>query len=660
MKMFGWSGIILDVDLTKEKIVRRNLNKAFAKLFLGGRGFNSKIIYDEFDPTICDPYDPENLLCISPGLLSGSLAPSSSRVEISVARSPITMVFSDGNAGGFFGPELRHAGYDAIVIRGRHKKLSYLLIIDDDVQIRDATHLRGMTTWETDEAIKEEIGDPEVQILAIGPAGENLVASAAPACNLARVPGPAGSGAVMGSKNLKAIAVRGTKGIKVAKPDEFEKACFEAFDQILSHPLYKNWSIYGTSMLVGTKAAIDELPVKNWQYTTFPNYELTDGPYLYEHYMLKNKGCFNCPVHCSRYYIVREGSFATYGEGPEYEAQDTFGARAGNTNPESILYMNTLVNQLGLDVLQAGNAICTSMHWWQDGLIDQNDTGGLILEWGNVDAMIELLKQIAFKRGFGALFADGVVPAAKKIAAKKGLPEEKLIYYIIQGKGMTQVGSEELRGHIGVALSFATSTRGFDHLRGMPTIEIYYEQWYKGKEPEKVANELGIPLETLTDWFNHDLLRKGRYEGKEYVVKYYQDHCAVGDALGICRFITSWRLGVGPILMAKMVSAATGIDYTWQDIQKVGERIWTVEYAIQRRYGLRRKDDFLPERCYKEPIPDGMDKGAFIDKEKYEKLLIAYYKLRGYDEEGIPTKEKLLELGLEDIAQDMENLHRTN
>ena len=653
--MFGWAGRVLRINLTKQRAVVKPLNKAFAKAFLGGRGFNSKVIYDEFDPTITGAYSPENVICVSPGLLTGTCAPSSGRFTVSVARSPVTGVFGDGNAGGHFAPELKYAGYDMIVIDGKADKLSCVWIDDDSVQIKEAPHLSGRTVWETDEMIKEEAGDPETQVLAIGPAGENLVAMANVTCNLTRAVGGCGIGAVFGSKNLKAVAVRGTKSIKVAKPDEFEKAFEESYAHLIAHPVYEAYAKYGTTMLSGVLGSVGALPVRNWQSVVFREVEGQDGPFFVKNYVVKPKGCASCPVHCSHYYIVKEGPYAgTCGEGVEYETINAWGARSGNADLASILHVNNLCNALGLDTISSGSAVCTCMHWWQDGLIDEKDTDGLVLEWGNHEDMIELLKKIANREGFGRILAEGTVQAARKIAKEKGIPKEKLEYYIIHIKGMMQ-SAVDYRGLKANALQYATATRGADHLRGMPTIEPYAKSWYRAKGPELLNKDLDIPMEIANQWFKLELLDPEKYEGKAQMVKYYQDQvAAIASGLGLCTFVTSWRLGIGPPRAAKLASAATGIHYDWKDILECGDRVYTVEYAILRRYGLGKESDFPPERFFVETIPDGPTKGRILNKEKYEKMLHEYYKIRGYNSNGVPTKEKLEDLGLSDIARDLE------
>lgn len=645
--MYGWAGQNLRVDLTAGTITKEPLDPTFARMFLGGRGFNSKILYDEFDPAITDPYDPGNIICIGSGPLSGTLAPSSGRFTISVARSPITGVFGDGNAGGHFGPEIKYAGYDTIIIKGRSEKPVYLYIYDDVVELRDASHLWGKDVWETDHILREEMGDPAAQVFTIGPAGENKVAIAVTMCNLARAPGGGGNGAVMGSKNLKAIVVRGTGGVKVARPEEFMAACEESYDHLLQHPIYSSWSTYGTPVLLGIYNAGEALPVRNWQDNTYDGTEALDGPTFVNQYSRKPKACFSCPVHCSHYFEVKEGPYACASEGVEYEATDGFGARSGNDDLPLVLYLNTMHNKLGLCVVQGSNVLCTAMHLWQDGLLNSEITGGLKLEWGNKDSMVELITQVAERRDFGAWFAEGFVKFAARVAEANGVPAEQVERYIIHTKGMT-LSSYDPRPYKGGALEVGTSTRGADHLRGLPTLEVF-AHWYRGRRDDIIA-DLDVPPPIVDQWLELELLDGAKYEGKAHMVKYYQDQCTIPDTLGLCKFITSWRLGVGPNRMSRLLSAATGVDYDWQSILECGERVYTLEYAMQRRYGLRRKDDYPPDRFFEEALPTG----AVLDRDKYDMMLDEYYELRGYDREGRPIRERLEALGMKDVADDLE------
>lgn len=644
--MYGWGGIILKAYLSEGKVVKDPLDPAFAKAFIGGRGFNSKILYDDFDPKESDPFSPKNIVAIGPGSLCGNSL-SASRICVSVARSPITGVFGDGNLGSYFGGELKWAGYDSIVFYGKSDKLVYLYIEDDRVELRDAAHLKGKLVSETDAMLKEEMNDPDARVIAIGPAGENMVSGAIP-LELHRAAGACGTGSVLGSKNLKAVVVRGTKGSKTARPAELLEAFKRNHQKLLNGPHYPMFSEYGSASLLDLFNEGGMLPTYNWQDRPVDNVELTYSTALKEKYGKKMVACLSCAVHCEHHYVVKDGPYATEGAGAEYEVTCGFGPRAGGTNMDAILYINTLMNDLGLDVVQVSNWINTIRHWWQDGLIDEGDTDGLTLVWGEYDDTIEALNRIARREGeFGDKLADNIINFAQHISRKKGIPAEKLIRYIIQIKGMTQSSGDNRLMGVGSALSHGTSTRGSDHLRGVNT-DIWLQQ-------EEAKDIIGIPNEVAQHFLDIGLSDPAQYEGKEEYVAFMEDYCALVDSLGICKRHTAWEgMAIGLEEMTEYFNAVTGLNYTWKDLLKCGTRIYNVERAMQARFGLRRKEDYPPVRCFEEPVPSGPLQGAVLDREKYEDLLSAYYLYRGWNEEGIPERKTLESLGLNDVADDLE------
>lgn len=643
--MYGWAGTILKAHLGEKKVLKDPLNSEFAKDFLGGRGFNSKIIYDDFDPKVSDPFSPKNIVAIGPGSLCGNTL-SASRICVSVARSPVTGVFGDANLGSYFGGELRWAGYDSIVFYGKSKDLVYLHIEDDYVALKDARHLKGKLVSETDAILKEEVGDPEARVIAIGPAGENQVADAIP-LEIHRAAGACGTGAVLGSKNLKAVVVRGTKGSKVARPTELKEAFKRVHKKLLSGPHYPMFSNYGSAALLELFSEGGMLPTFNWQGREVKDVEKTYSTALKEKYGVKMVACLGCAVHCEHYYVVKEGPYATKGAGAEYEVTCGFGPRAGGTDLEAILYINTLLNDVGMDVVQTSNWLNTLRHWWQDGLIDSSDTDGLTFEWGEYDDTIEAIKRIAYNEGeFGKNMAKNIISFARHVAKKKGISAEKLLRYVIHIKGMTQSSGDNRLMGVGSALSHGTSTRGSDHLRGVNT-DIWLQQ-------EKAEDIWGIPREAAQHFLDLGLSDPNKYEGKEEYVAFMEDYCAVADSLGICKRHTAWEgMAVGLDEMAEYFNAVTGLDYTWKDLRRCGTRIYNVERAMQARFGLRRKDDYPPIRYFEEPVPSGPLKGAILDRKKYDNMLSRYYKHRGWTNEGVPTEQELMRLGLDDIAADL-------
>ncbi|MFQ5820927.1 MAG: aldehyde ferredoxin oxidoreductase family protein [Candidatus Heimdallarchaeota archaeon] len=632
--MFGWAGTILRVDLSTGKISKQPLSSELAKGFLGGRGFNVKTLYDEVGPKI-QPLSPENRLIFSIGPLAGTLAPCSARWNVT-ARSPLTGILGDSNAGGHWGPELRWAGYDMIVTQGRAKEPVYLWINDDNVELKSAKHIWKRDVTETNEIIKEGIGDRETKIACIGPAGENLVKFACVLSDLTRAAGRCGTGAVMGSKNLKAIAVRGTKDAEIARPEAFEKACLKAHESIVKHPSFKDWFIQGTSLILAGVNAQGRLRVRNFQENIFEKAWEISGEVLVQNYVIKNKGCFSCPISCSHYYHVREGPYAgTYGEGPEYEAQDGFGANLGIGEWPPILHMNTLVNELGLDVCSTAQTLSFATECYQRGLIDEKDTGGIRLEWGNAEAAIEMIKKIAHREGFGDILAEGALAAARKI----GKGAEK---YTMTIKGL-ETTAVELRGAQGWGLAFATSTRGADHLRAPVLISTW------GFAPQLGKKHFGT--EKAVDRFSPD--------AKPLSVKWHEELAAVIDSLSLCKFPMMLWMGYAiPDLVAELFSTATGWNVSGDDLMKIGERIYHVEKAFNTRLGLTRKDDKVPNRMLKEvcPHPPANTPKALV---KLDIMLPEYYKLRGWDPKtGLVPRDKYEELGLKYIADELEKMEK--
>jgi aldehyde:ferredoxin oxidoreductase len=595
--------------------------------FLGGRGINSKILFDELRPRV-DPLGPENLLVFGTGPLAGTLTPSS-RWTVT-AKSPMTGGHGDAHAGGNWASELKFAGYDHVIVQGRAKKPVYISIDDNDVQLNDASDIWGEDTWKTQQMIREELREPALQIACIGQAGEKLVRFANIMHELKRAAGRGGMGAVMGSKRLKAIAVLGTGSVEVADPREFGKAVEEFDSRLLGHPLYRGISKYGTPTLTGLFNVGGRLPVRNYQYTTMEDIEEISAETFVEKYAKKSLACLGCLVHCSHYYEVKEGPYAgTHGDGPEYGCIGAVGPSCGINYMPAILKMNNLANQYGLDATSLGHTISTAMEWYQRGIITKKDTDGVALEWGNHEAAIEMIEKIARRNGFGDILAEGALRAARRIG-------RQAVNYVQHCLGLEL--HSDVRAFKGFALHFSTSTRGADHLRGFP---VHIEQVPPPKEL----------LEAMTD--DENVARKLRdrhsYEYKEISVSWCQNVNAVLDSLPLCNFMHT-ILHTLPREMARLLSAATGIEVSSAELVRTGERIYNVERFFNVREGFGKKDDVLPERMF-EPVKDGPEKGSFIDRTKFEEMLNRYYELRGWDPKtGVPTSGKLKALGIEDVA----------
>jgi aldehyde:ferredoxin oxidoreductase len=520
---------------------------------------------------------------------------------------------------------LKMAGYDHIVITGKARHPVYLWIDNDRVQIRDARPLWGKNTWETDELIREDLGERTAQVAYIGPAGENLVRFAAIICNHARAAARCGPGAVMGSKNLKAIAVRGDRGIQVANKGALEEAVEEAVGAILGDPLYETAKTYGTLAITPLAQALGFLPTRNFQESTFSGAEKLRGEVFLEKYATKHKGCYNCPVACSRFYKVSEGPYAsTRGEGPEYESVSALGAKCGNDNIEAILHANTLCNQLGLDTISTGNTLAWAMECRERGVLTQDQLDGMDLRFGNDAAMIEVIKKIALREGIGDLLAEGAHQASQKLGGGDR---------VVHSKGL-DYPAVDIRGTKGMALSFAVSPRGGDHLKGLSLYEVAPELY-----AQDILRETGVRV-TPQYWL--------QYETKAELMRWHENwHCVV-DSLGLCKLEGIALKPLLPRHFQRMLTAATGWDLSVKELEMIGERIWNLERLFNVREGMRREDDLPPRRLFEEAISTGPAQGERLERGRYEEMLTEYYRLRGWaPDTGIPTREKCAELHLD-------------
>ncbi|WP_028309690.1 aldehyde ferredoxin oxidoreductase family protein [Desulfitibacter alkalitolerans] len=621
---YGYAGKILWINLTSGEIRHEKLPEELKRSYLGQSGVNAKLLYDLTDAAT-DPLGPDNPLIIGVGPLGGTLAPCSGRYTVT-ALSPLTGIFGDSNSGGHFGPELKYAGYDHLVITGKAPEPVYIWINDDTVKIKSAALLWGKTTWETEREIKLQLGQDTAQVASIGPAGENLVKFAAIINNLCRAAARTGMGAVMGSKNLKAIAVKGTRGITVKDPDKFLKTVHKCEEDILNDPMYEVSSTLGTTAITGLAQMLGFLPTKNFQLSAFEEAESLRGEILLQKYATKHKGCFNCAVSCSRFYKVTEGEYAgTVGEGPEYESISALASKCGNSNLPSVLKANTLCNQLGLDTISTGNVIAWAMECFEKGIIKTSDLDGESLNWGNHQMINKVIDLIAHRRGIGDLLAEGSYHAATKIGG---------LDFVIHSKGM-DYPAVDVRGTKGMALSFAVSPRGGDHLKGLPLYEVAPEI-YK----DDIKEELGIEI-TPEYW--------KEYSSKAKMMIWHENwHCIV-DSLGLCKLEGIALKPLKPKHFRDLLAAGTGLDMTIEELELIGERIWNLERLIGiRTRGINRQHDLPPRRLMEEPIANGPNKGERLSAEDYNKMLDEYYQRRGWSmETGYPTLETLKRLGIE-------------
>ncbi len=626
--MYGWAGQRLKVYLTEGKVVKEPLPDDLRLNYLGGRGFNSKTLFDELRPGI-DPLGPENIFMVAVGPLNGTAAPSSARWTVT-AKSTVTGGIGDGNGGGDFGTELKFAGFDQVVFYGRSPKPVYLWVHDGSAELRDACHLWGKTTGETDSLIKKDLRDRDVRVLCIGPAGENLVRFGKVFSNITRAGGKGGTGAVMGSKNLKAVAVRGTGPVRIARPKEFLQAARHYTDKLRSSPYLKMLSEEGTMHLIRDLAAWHVLPTRNSRTGDFEGWENLSSQAFEAQFAVKHKGCSGCPISCSHYYRVPSGPYATHGESNEYGTTYPLGSKCGIDNLAAVLKMGTMCDQLGMDTHSCGGTICFAMDCWSRGLLRPQDTGGIDLSWGNIDSVMKLLPMIAYRQGFGNILAEGSFRASKRIEGSevcrhttKGMEVSAL--YIGPSTNITS------------ALGYAVATRGADHLRGtLPAIS---------SADHRLTEALG-GAEAVRRVFTEprDITNKAAY------LALNEDFFAFVNTLEICTHLIgeTRRQGLSSGDMAELFSTCTGVDMTGDELIKTGERIHNVEKAFNLREGLGRKDDTLPESCFVEEETPWGTKG--LSEAKFQDALNDYYRFRGWNHEGIPTRQKLEELGIGYIA----------
>lgn len=623
MKMV-WSRKIAYVDLSTRNVVQKSIPKTMRSLYLGGRGIDMYLLYNHVEPRI-DPLSPENALILGVGLLSGVPALGSGRCDVA-AKSPLTGAVGDSNVGGFFGPELRFAGFDHLVITGRAEKPAYLWIHDGEIKVRDAMHLWGKDTFETQTTIREDHGDEEIKCLVIGVAGENLVRFANIRTGMKNSAGRTGMGCVMGSKNLKAIAVRGTLDLEFSHPSELLECCKDMNDMIMSTKWARAQSKWGTMVIFNHTNTTGMIRTRNFQLNRLEGGEDLE-PENMDRCAIGMAGCYGCAVHCRHRYVLKDGPYAPlYAEGPEYTSLGAFGTMVDCKRMETVLVANHLVNKYGLDTLETGALIAWAMELYEKGILNEKMTDGLKLDWGSEEALFEMIHKIANRDGFGNILADGFRTAMAKI----GKSSE---YYAIQIKGMGSLHSDE-RPTPSFALGIATSTRGADHLRSRPAIDLY-----------------GLPEELLQEVYGGPVSSDyTSYEGKSRMVWWQELLYAVVDSIGLCKFQTVFCAVHAPSWeeFSKLIHLSSGMEFSRDQLMEIAERIYTLERMFNIREGFTRRDDALPERFFKEPTPIGLPivKGKKIDRERFNMMLDEYYVLHGWDNKGVPKKETLEKLGL--------------
>jgi len=597
--MAGYSGKFLRVNLSTGRIDHENLDMELAMKFIGGRGLATYYITQEVEPET-EPFDSANKIIFATGPLTGSQAPTGGRYMV-VTKSPLSGTIASSNSGGFWGAELKRAGYDFIIAEGKSDRPCYIYINDNTVEIRNAEKYWGKLVSETTDLLLQETEDPKARVLAIGPAGEKLALLACVMNDKYRAAGRSGVGAVMGSKNLKAIVVRGTGKLKTAREDETKKVLTNVRKKIKENDVTgKGLPAYGTAALVNLINQSGIYPTNNFQESYFETADKTSGETLAEKYLVRNMACFHCPIACGRYSKVDD----VEGEGPEFETLWAYGAGCGVDDLPAIIKANKLCNEYGLDTISSGATIACAMELYEKGIIGSDEIDGPALKFGSGEAIVEWTRKMGEGEGFGAKLTLG----SYRLAEGFGVPE------LSMSVKKQELPAYDPRGVQGHGLQYATSNRGGCHVRGY-----------------MIAPEIvGLP----------EKLDPHSIEGKTVWVKIFQDLTAVIDSLGLCLF-TSFALGADDY--KDMFNAIVGQDWTKETLLEAGDRIWNIERMFNLKAGIGPEQDTLPRRLLTEPIPNGPCKGHV---HRLPEMLPEYYKERGWNEQGLPTEDKLTQLDI--------------
>lgn len=597
--VLGWWGKILVVDLSDGSTWTQRVDDQVLCDYIGGRGLGIKFLY-ELVPASTDPLGPDNMLGFFTGPCTATSVPFSGIINVT-CKSPLTGTALSAHVGGRFGVALKLTGFDGILIKGASVKPTYLLVDNGVVSIKEADDLWGLDVFSVTSRLEELY--PGCSVAAIGPAGENLVRFASVMVDNFRAAGRGGAGAVMGAKRLKAVVVRSKKGVRMAQPDRVREELVRAIETIRSQAVA--FRQQGTPIVVATANRAGILPTRNFSTGYFEQANEISGVTLVEKFKVRDRACYACPLGCSN--ITASEGVVT--EGPEYETIYSFGSNCGNSDLGSIVQLNDLCDRLGLDTISAGCALAFAMELYERGVLGREDLDGEVLRWGDARAMKNLLSKIVYRRGIGDTLAEGTRLAASRL----GAGAEK---YAIHVKGLEPAGYEP-RGVQGMALAYATSNRGACHLRAMTYV---YEVF------------MGV-------------VDRSTLDGKPKLVRDMQDLFAAIDSMLMCKFGARNAFNYSEDRLAHLLSAVTGVSFDGQRLLTCGERIWNLERLFNVREGLRRADDALPSR-FCEPVPSGPTAGWLLDRARFEAALTEYYELRGWDDSGVPTEAKLVELGL--------------
>jgi len=593
--MYGWTGKMLQVDLSTRSITIENIDEEILHLYLGGRGLGAYLVYNGVSPDM-DPFGPENILAFCTGAMTGVRVPTGGRSSLSTL-SPLTGTIFDANTGSTFGVRLKWTGFDALVVTGRSGTPVWLQITEEGCSIHDASDLWGLEIPETVDKLK----DRNTGVMSIGPAGENQVLFASIADEKGRSFGRGGVGAVMGSKNLKAVVATGKARPGIAEKDIYDFVNYEAGKMVTASPrTSQGLPEFGTSVLVNLMNWYGVLPTHNFQMGEFANADEISGERLRDEFLQKRGACWSCPIGCKR---VTQTS-KEKGEGPEYETIYALGSSLGIDDFETVIEANYLCNRLGMDTISCGATIACAMELSQHGALDTD------LAFGRSDLLLETIRNIAFRQDLGDQLAEG----SKRLSSRYGMPETAM-----QVKGL-EFPAYDPRGMQGQGLLYATSNRGACHLRG---------------------NMLGPELLGAPK-----MLNRHAPSGKAGILIVMQHTNAVIDSIGMCKFV---NFAIGDDFFARLMTSVTGHEYEVQDLQFAGERIWNLERLYNLKAGFTKEDDALPPRFLNEPLQEGGSAGHVVH---LEEMLDEYYRFRGWTPEGIPTLKKITALGLDELEKE--------
>ena len=628
--LYGYAGTILRINLSTQAVSKEPLSEEFADKYIGGRGFVARMLYDEIAPGL-DPYAEENIVVMASGPLSGYYLPASGKTHFGT-KSPATYGYADGNMGGHFGPALKYAGYDVLVLTGKAQEPSYIFIEDDKVEIRSAAKYWGQGSISVEKQMKEDLGE-DFEICTVGPGGENKVRFACISHDFGRQCGRTGIGTVVGDKKIKASAVKGTKSLAAYDLEGLYKAGKQAYADIYEKPGFTGWTPEGTAGITNFINQVGAFPTRNFQSSYSEHYEQINGKSILEKIKITDKGCFCCPIPCGKYGHAKTKLGSTYVEGPEFETISLFGGNCELQTIEDVAYANYICDELGVDTISGGAVVAFAIECYEKGIISKEQMGRDVC-FRDLESVVHILNLIAYRQGAGDILADGVKIASERL----GQGAERLAVHV---KGLEWTGYE-CRNAPGMMLAYLTADIGAHHNRA----------WVLGQD---VTGTDANVHDLITQGGSGEKMPKSPVHGKAQGVIDSQHLRPMFDVLGTCR-LQMMELGFEVEHYEELFALVTGKRKSWQELINVSEMIWhlTRSFFVREIEGFGRHMDFAPYRLCHDPVKSGPNEGHYITEDEVNILLDEYYEARGWDQNGIPKAETLNRVGLPDIAQDME------